>query len=66
MDYTIFEDFHEKFPDSKTCETLKIEALLPEASVEFCSVEIELQNVQAKRNLPSPALPKAGPNFNHR
>ena len=23
-----------KFPDSKTCETLKIEALLPEASVE--------------------------------
>lgn len=55
-----------KFPDSRTCETLEIEVLLPEEFVEFCSVETELWNCKARRNLPSPLLPKAGLNANPR
>lgn len=55
-----------KFPDSRTCETLEIEVLLPEEFVEFCSVETELWNFKARRNLPSPLLPKAGLNANPR
>lgn len=66
MPWITFLRISTKFPDSKTCETLKIEALLPRESVEFCSVEIELQNFKAQRSLPSPLLPKADPNFNPR
>jgi hypothetical protein len=46
-----------KCPDSKTSGTLGIEAPLPEEFVEFYSVETELQNFKASRNLPSPVLP---------
>ena len=48
-----------KFTDSETCETLETEALLPEAYVQFCPVEIEWQNFKLRRSLPSPLPPKA-------
>lgn len=58
---TYFPRMSTNFPDSQTGKTLDIEDLLPEESVEFCSVEIEAQNFKAKRNLPSALLPKAPP-----